>query len=458
MSKASEKDLQAAIWGGVVRARTEQSDAASVVTGMRVWCTSGVGLCIVGLSLWIACALFPAPATAAPTGAVGVAPTLHARSAAILDMRDGRVLWSENGHLRLPMASTTKLMTALVSLRLEHDQMNTPMIVPPQVKQAYGELLYLRPGDEYTYLQLFEGMLLPSANDAAIAIAVDSAGGLSRFVSLMNQAAVAYGLTDTHYANPDGLNAPNHYSSADDLARLGWVAMHNPVIRSVVAKTSATIAWPRHGTRLIGNINALLTQYPGADGVKTGYTSEAMNVIVGSAQRNGQSVIAVLMGEPANTFWTDEAHLLDYGIGLAAARGPVPTVAPPSAAGALVAADGSGAVTPRLTGTVAPASFSVAADRTQRPRTGGSQAVINATLIRGGTASPARIPARGGSVTGGVWAAAARLARIAGVVVGACLAVVGLLVWRRSGREHELRLVGISGAGSRNRHRRVRAF
>ncbi len=268
----------------------------------------------------------PGAAAAAPGP---VAPVLHATSAAVLDMRDGRILWQYNGRQRHPMASTTKLMTALVSLALEHQHTGVPMVVPPQVKQAYGEVLFLRPGDHYTYLQLLEGMLLPSANDAAIAVAVDSAGSQRRFVALMNRAAVAYGLPDTHYANPNGLDAPDHFSSADDLARLGWIAMHNPIIRHLVSLRSATIPSPLHGSELIGNINALLSSFPGATGIKTGYTSQAMNVIVGSATVHGRSVIAVLMGEPAAPFWRDESRLLRFGLALEAARGPVAPVAPP---------------------------------------------------------------------------------------------------------------------------------
>ena len=309
------------------------------------------------VALGIACALCPVVACAAPASGGPVPPTLHARSAAVLDPRDGAVLWSEDGRRRLPMASTTKLMTALVSLSLEHQQTDVPMTVPPEIKQAYGEILYLRTGDQYTYLQLLEGMLLPSANDAAVAIAVDSAGSLPRFVALMNGAARAYGLRDTHFANPDGLNDPDHYSSADDLARLGWLAMGNPVIRSIVHLPSATIPWPDHGgSRLIGNINDLLAYFPGADGIKTGYTSEAMNVIVGSARRDGHAAIAVVMGEPASTFWRDEEHLLDFGLALTGARGAVATVVPASMEATpapQIDATGPGQGSPRLRGGVA---------------------------------------------------------------------------------------------------------
>ncbi len=357
-------------------------------------------------------------------------------------MRDGKVLWSQNGHLRLPMASTTKLMTALVALRLEHDRLNTPMTVPPQVSQAYGELLYLRAGDQYTFGQLLEGMLLPSANDAAIAIAVDAAGSQTAFVHLMNQTAAAYGLVDTHYANPDGLDAPDHYSSADDLARLGWIAMNNPIIRQTVDKTSATIPWPRHtpNTRLIGNINSLLTSYPGANGVKTGYTSEALNVVVGSAVVDGEPVIAVLMGEPKSTFWTDEYRLLNYAGTLAAARGQVATVPPPSAAAAPVP------TVPRLTSPGAPAAFPEGS-ATSAPTTVG--ATLQATLLpdpaAAHTTAHQGVAARAG---GGGWLLRAVLAAVALLVLG----VVALRL--QAVRAGAVRLAGVMEGGVRGRRGR----
>ncbi len=305
--------------------------------------------------MWRACAatcamlavLVPAATAAAAPGAP---PQMHGRSAAVLDERDGALLWADNGHLRLPMASTTKMMTALVACQLLDDRVDTPMVIPPDVKQAYGELLYLRPGDRYTFLQLLEGMLLPSANDAAIAVAVNAAGSQQRFVEAMNEQAYSLGLNDTHFANPDGLEDPDHYSSAVDLAKLGAAAMRDPVIQSIVRMPNATIPWPDHGsTRVIGNINALLAYFPGATGIKTGYTSQAQNVIVGSASRGGESVVAVVMGEPAATLWHDEEHLLQYGLDLAAmqATGPgggsagsIPQPAGPARVGpALVAPD-----------------------------------------------------------------------------------------------------------------------
>ena len=276
--------------------------------GKTIWASrvlSGtLAAALVGLTPALARAATPPP------------PPMHAASAAVLDAATGQILWQYRGHTRYPMASTTKMMTALIALRLLHDNTSVPMVVPPQVSQAYGETLYLKPGQHFTFLQLLEGTLLYSANDAAVAVAVNAAGSQRKFVALMNAEANTLGLVDTHYANPDGLESPDHYSSADDLARLGLVAMQNPIFRHTVAMTSAAIPWPGHGngTRVIGNIDTLLTSFPGATGIKTGYTSEALNVAVGSATRNGRSVIAVVMGESEYTLWPDEYALLNYAL------------------------------------------------------------------------------------------------------------------------------------------------
>lgn len=409
--------------------------------GRRRWSVrrARAAVAVLGLSGALLASLGPqaqAQATAPP-------PVLHAKSAALLDMSTGALLWSQAGRLRLPMASTTKLMTALVALRLLNGRTSVPMVVPPQVSQAYGELLYLQPGQTYTFLQLLEGMLLPSANDAAVAVAVDSAASESRFVALMNAEAQALGLANTHFANPDGLDDPDHYSSADDLAVLGRAAMANPVIRALVAEPSASIPEPGHPqtSEIIGNINALLAEYPGATGIKTGYTSEALNVIIGSARRGNRSVIAVLMGEPKATFWSDETSLLNYGFALEASpsgseggsssSGPSPLPAPAApqrAADPPPAAAAAGA-----TATVLPPAPALAPTEMAVPEgSAGALSVVVPQATPGPSARPAAV-IRAGTRTGlrhaarGVllWTAAA----LGGLTLG--LAGIGSLAARR---------------------------
>ncbi len=267
-------------------------------------------------------------------------PIIHGSSAAVLDASNGKILWQYNGALHVPMASTTKMMTALVALALEHNHTGMEMVVPPEVSQAYGEMLGLRPGETYTFQELLEAMLLPSDNDAAIAVAVDTAGSLPRFVALMNEEAAQLGLADTHYTNPDGLDDPGQYSSAVDLARLGDVAMANPVIASTVDMRSAMVPSPRgSGTELIGSINTLLFTDPYVNGIKTGYTNEALNLAVESATKDGHSVIAVVTGEPKATTWSDVTAVLNYGFSLLSADPPAaaPAGSPPNASGASLA-------------------------------------------------------------------------------------------------------------------------
>lgn len=256
-------------------------------------------------------------------------PLIHGTAAAVLNASNGEILWQYNGATHVPMASTTKMMTALVALALEHNQTGMEMVIPPEVNQAYGEMLGLRPGETYTFQELLEAMLLPSDNDAAIAVAVDTAGSLPRFVALMNEEAARLGLADTHYTNPDGLDDPGQYSSAVDLARLGDVAMANPVIASIVGMRSATVPSPRgSGTEWIGSINTLLFTDPYVNGIKTGYTNEALNLAVESATKDGHSIIAVVTGEPKATTWSDATAVLNYGFTLV--RGDPPVAVSPA--------------------------------------------------------------------------------------------------------------------------------
>jgi D-alanyl-D-alanine carboxypeptidase len=275
---------------------------------------------VLALSLGLVAAVGLSPLRALAAAQLPPPPVISGRAAAVLNGATGAVLWSYHGHLRLPMASTTKMMTALVALGLTHDRTGQTMVVPPQVLRTYGQTLNLQPGDRYTFLQLLEGMLLFSANDAAMAIAVDTAGSEHAFVQLMNRRARQLGLFDTHFANPDGLDNPDHFSSAIDLARLGVAALQNPVIRRIVQMRDAVIPAPQgHGWRMVDNIDSLLLNYPGATGIKTGYTSEALNVVVGSATRGNHSVVGVVTGEPAADLWQDAAAVLNYGFALEAA-------------------------------------------------------------------------------------------------------------------------------------------
>jgi D-alanyl-D-alanine carboxypeptidase (penicillin-binding protein 5/6) len=281
---------------------------------------------VLAVASWL---VVPAAARAASPPRPPAPPAFHGRAAAVIDGDTLQVIWRRNGDQEMPMASLTKIMTALVALRDLHGDLNAQMAVPPQAARIYGERIYLRTGEVYTFGQMLEAMLVQSANDAAVTIAVNAAGSQRAFVGQMNREAAAMGLDHTHFANVHGLDAPYHYSSALDLARLGALAMRDAVFARIAGMQTASIPWPGHGERVLYNHNYLLTGYPGATGVKIGYTSDALNCVVGSAVRDGHEVVAVVMGEARWLEWRDESQLLNYGFAMLPLL-PPPAAAPPA--------------------------------------------------------------------------------------------------------------------------------
>jgi D-alanyl-D-alanine carboxypeptidase len=237
-------------------------------------------------------------------------PPLTARSAILVDARTGRVLWALRPHLRRPVASTTKIMTALVALRrlAPGDVVTVPRTVlrVPLVKEG------LRPQERVRAWKLFYGLLLYSGNDDALALAVASAGSRANFVALMNQEAHRLGLLETHFAGPSGVIDRDNYSSAWDLAALTRVALRDARLRSIVGTRSIRVAWsPPTFAKQYVNKNLLLGTYRGADGVKTGWTTLAGHCLVASAHRGRMRLIAVVLG--ARDQYRDARRLLNYG-------------------------------------------------------------------------------------------------------------------------------------------------
>ncbi len=240
-------------------------------------------------------------------------PATRAHSAILVDYNTGRILYTKLPHDIKAIASTTKIMTAI--LAIEHGNLND--IIVSSADDIVGESsMGMEVGEQLTLHDLLYGMMLPSGNDAAMAIAryvgnkldqpADEKDPIKRFVNLMNQEADRLGMHDTHYSNPHGLDDAYHTSSAYDLATVTWYAMHNPIFAQIVGTTSYTV--PGH---YLLNTNELLTRYPGADGVKTGLTDNAGLCLVGSASRNGQRIISVVLDSPS--WYDDSKALLDYG-------------------------------------------------------------------------------------------------------------------------------------------------
>jgi D-alanyl-D-alanine carboxypeptidase (penicillin-binding protein 5/6) len=237
-------------------------------------------------------------------------PKLLGAAAILVDASTGRVLWQQRAHQRRQVASTTKIMTALLALRKlrPHDIVKVDKSVPrvPLVREG------LRTGEQVEAWKLMYAMLLYSGNDDALALAIAAGGGKWQFVSEMNDEAKKLGLRDTHFVSPSGVVDVDNYSSAWDLAALTRVAMRNSRFRSIVRTRVKHVSWqaPTFAKIYINN-NRLLGTYPGANGVKTGYTHKAGPCLVASATRGGVSLIAVVLD--SNDMYTDAKRLLNLG-------------------------------------------------------------------------------------------------------------------------------------------------
>ena len=219
---------------------------------------------------------------------------VNAEAAVVMDADSGRLLYAQNPDKRLANASTTKIMTAL--LTLEQPDQDQYFTVDSDAIQVEGTTMGLQPGDSVTLHQLAAGMLLPSGNDAANAAAVEIAGSEEAFVRLMNQRAAELGLENTQYRNPSGLDAEGHYSSARDLATLAAHALENEDFADIVSKQEIRLAFgnPPYN-RSLYTTNKLLERYPYAIGVKTGYTDDAGLCLVTAAEKDGTRLIIVTL-------------------------------------------------------------------------------------------------------------------------------------------------------------------
>lgn len=248
-------------------------------------------------------------------------PEIEARSWALIEAHSGDVLVSHAAKRHLPIASTTKLMTAYVVL---HELPLDRVVRAAPYQAEYGEsLLGLRPGQRISVRDLLYGLILRSGNDAAYDLALAAAGSERRFVAEMNRYAAALGLTDTHYANPIGLDEPGNYSSAADLATLTRHLLSIPAFAKIADSRSAVLR-SVHPQRRITTINELLRMAPWVTGVKTGHTFGALYVLVGSGRRKGVDLISVAVGAPTDEDrFSDNIDLLDYGFSLYKRRVPV---------------------------------------------------------------------------------------------------------------------------------------
>lgn len=266
------------------------------------------------LSTLLLLSLFPSllvlSAKAEPSQKQSAPPLLSAESAVLLEGESAKVIQEKAAHQRMPMASTTKIMTALVAL--DSADPDTIIKVSPEAVGVEGSSIYLQADEELTLEELLYALLLESANDAAVAIAIGVAGSVEAFAELMNQKAAKLGLVDTHFVNPHGLDHAEHYTTAYELALITRYALQNQAFRKIVSTRKTTIPHTStNSARLLINHNKMLRMYEDCIGVKTGFTKKSGRCLVSAAERNGVLLIAVTLNAPND--WSDHTSLLDYG-------------------------------------------------------------------------------------------------------------------------------------------------
>ncbi len=265
-------------------------------------------LCLLILMLSLVSILLAKPAALAASAAC---PDPQGQAALLMDSNSGRILYDKNSQQRVPPASVTKIMTALLSI--ENGNLDEVVVVSENAASTPECSIYLQPGEKLSRRELLYACMLHSANDAAVALAESVSANTEDFVTLMNQRAAELGMKDTHFCNPHGLHNQEHYSTAYDLSLLCRTALQNNVFRDLVQTQNIVIPGPPDSAeqRSLWNQNRLLYRYSGALGVKTGYTREAGNCVAGAAQKDKMLLIAVSLNSP--TVYDDLIQMLDYG-------------------------------------------------------------------------------------------------------------------------------------------------
>lgn len=249
---------------------------------------------------------------------------VNGKSAVLIDARTGQVIFEKNSHEKLPPASVTKVMTMLLILEaVDKKQINLQdkVTISERAASMGGSQLFMEPGEQQTLETLMKGIAICSANDACVAASEYTGGSEEHFVEQMNKRAKELGMNDTNFVNTNGLPVSNHYTSAYDIALMSKELMKHDQVRQWFATwmTKITVGLPtKKTTELeITNTNKLIKFYPGANGVKTGYTDEALYCLSASATKGNMMLIAVVMGSPTSKIrFAEAAKLLDYGFAL----------------------------------------------------------------------------------------------------------------------------------------------
>jgi len=258
------------------------------------------------------CLLAITPLQAAP------APEVSAKSAILVDANTGKVLYSKNDEAKRPVASTQKLITAL--LVAEAGNLDKEVEIEATDTNCEPTKIYVKPGQSYTRLQLLNALLVKSGNDVARALARDNAGSVSAFADKMTQRVRSLGGTSSNFENPNGLPAQGQYSTARDMARVARMVYRNPTLREIVCQRNYNFRFNSGNVVPLRNTNRVLRTYSFCNGMKTGYTELAGHCLISSGSYNGRDVIAVVLGSTKARIADESAKLLAYGLNIPSSK------------------------------------------------------------------------------------------------------------------------------------------
>lgn len=239
-------------------------------------------------------------------------PATKAVAAAVINGDTGQLYGEKNGLLKVYPASTTKILTCIIALEEGRDRLNQDTVVTPLAMAQDGTNLGVRPDMPISLHEVLHGMMLVSGNDAAVAVAETVGGSYGRFVEMMNEKAASIGAAHSHFANPNGLTNPDHYTTAEDMVKIAAYAMKNPDFRAIVREPVHKMVYRDGMYRLVENRNEFLKSgYAGANGIKTGTTDAAGDCLIASAERDGTLIIVGVYNDDKR--WDDVKAWLDYG-------------------------------------------------------------------------------------------------------------------------------------------------
>ena len=241
-------------------------------------------------------------------------PIITAESAVLFDANTGRVIYKKNENERRAVASTQKLLTALIVA--ESGDLSAPVVIEQTDMMAAPTKLYVKTGERYTRQQLLTALLIKSPNDVARALARDNAGSIDDFAAKMNARMARMGGESSHFVNPNGLPADDQYSTARDMARVARAAYFNPLLREIMRTKHCMFRYATGKTIPLQNTNRVLRTYSFCNGMKTGYTDAAGHCLISSGSWGGKDMIAVVLGSNKARVWQESAWLLAYGLGI----------------------------------------------------------------------------------------------------------------------------------------------